>query len=827
MKNIITLIISFLVFSFGYGQTKLAEITFESTGGYSTTITEFTDGTGDYFIRTDGSNTTNEVFVNIQGAYYFAAQDIDGDGAIIPATFLLNNVNISGYSNIELRVYLAEDDDGAVVNQDWDNPDYVHFNYDIDNTGTFTNLLWIENDGSAFNSAPFIDTDYDGIGDGTEITNTFTQFTQNVTGTGDLLDVEIIFNLNAGDEDIAIDNIEIWGTLIPCGAAVTWDGATWDNAGVGPDINTSAILNGNYNTTTNGSFSACSLTVDVASKLTIANSTYVEVQNDITVDGEIFVDDEGALVQNNDSSTVTVNAGGQTSVDKVTSTLNVYYEYTYWSSPVSPIDINGGLTEAEVSRRFLFDGSKFLDATAEAGNNNATLAGQDDIDDNGDDWTLVDGLDLMTPGVGYASTHDEFIYNISPGKTFRYSFVGDFNNGAITVPIYRNDEELNDNNWNFIGNPYPSAISADLFLAANSGINANVVTSGPIDGAIFLWSQNTAPTSTTNGNEVLNFSASDYAIINGTAQSAGGDNVLPSRFIPSGQGFFVSMSNTAPASFFSVGDPVVTGDIVTTNIFFNNSMRVTGNNDQFFRVNNNSKSKSIANKIWFNLTSDNGVFNQAVVGYVNGATNNYDGTYYDAPRNLSTGAASIIYTTIEGSNKYFAIQGKAENSLNEDEVINLGFKTTIDVATIYTLSIAQLEGDFLNGNPIYLKDNLLNTLHNLKDGDYNFTSTVGEFNERFEIVFNQEALSLGDQEITANNLSIIDLQNGTVQFKFSGNITMSSVQIIDLQGRILYNLKADSNSITYNLSNLSLAPYIAKVTLSNGTIITKKAIKSY
>jgi hypothetical protein len=46
-------------------------------------------------------------------------------------------------------------------------------------------------------------------------------------------------------------------------------------------------------------------------------------------------------------------------------------------------------------------------------------------------------------------------------------------------------------------------------------------------------------------------------------------------------------------------------------------------------------------------------------------------------------------------------------------------------ATLYKLSIAQLKGDFLTSNPIYLKDNFLNKIHNLETSDYSFTSEVG------------------------------------------------------------------------------------------------------
>ena len=41
---------------YGYGQVKISEVTFETATGYSTTPAEFTDNSGDYFTRTDGSS---------------------------------------------------------------------------------------------------------------------------------------------------------------------------------------------------------------------------------------------------------------------------------------------------------------------------------------------------------------------------------------------------------------------------------------------------------------------------------------------------------------------------------------------------------------------------------------------------------------------------------------------------------------------------------------------------------------------------------------------------------------------------------------------------
>src|SRR5690606_22135007 len=131
-------------------------------------------------------------------------------------------------------------------------------------------------------------------------------------------------------------------------------------------------------------------------------------------------------------------------------------------------------------------------------------------------------------------------------------------------------------------------------------------------------------------------SQNDYAIIAAGSgsinNSDNGDGNLPNDYIPSGQGFFVAGLSNGTATF-------------------TNAMRMADgtSNNQFFKG-STSKSKELENKLWINLTSDNGVFNQILVAYVDGASNNYDGMAYDAPRNLSSGVASMIYTLIEDQN---------------------------------------------------------------------------------------------------------------------------------------------------------------------------------
>ena len=188
---------------------------FETDGNgtrYTTSTAEFTDGNEDYFTRTDGTNINGgNNHNNPDGSFYFAAHDIDGEGASPLQTLEIIGIDISGKENLEFKALFAEDDDGS--NEDWDLEDSVIVAVQIDGGG-FVNILRFESvpDGDAFNAVPALDTDFDGNGDGTELTEDFSEFIASIAGTGTSLDVRITFDLDGGDEDIAVDYIQICGT---------------------------------------------------------------------------------------------------------------------------------------------------------------------------------------------------------------------------------------------------------------------------------------------------------------------------------------------------------------------------------------------------------------------------------------------------------------------------------------------------------------------------------------------------------------------------------------------------------------------------------------
>ena len=185
---------------------------------YTTSTPEFTDGGGDFFIRTDGSNISSSVdYDNIQGTSFFAAMDINGDGEAPIQTLTFADIDIAGYSNLTFSGLFAEDDDGT--KQDWDATDFVKIEFNIDDAG-WNNLLAFENDGSQYNSEASVDSDFDGNGDGAVLTDEFSLFSAAILGTGAFLDLRITIALEAGDEDIAFDNLSVSGTSpVPLPAA--------------------------------------------------------------------------------------------------------------------------------------------------------------------------------------------------------------------------------------------------------------------------------------------------------------------------------------------------------------------------------------------------------------------------------------------------------------------------------------------------------------------------------------------------------------------------------------------------------------------------------
>lgn len=210
MRRILQFIISLMGFILFSGQIFSATIWTEdfSSGTYTVTIGgEGNDGTADYFMKTDGTNI-NKTYTGFSGNF-FACQDIDDGGwtgSAAPSELTWSSIDISSYTGIEFSGLFA-----STATEKIDNSDYAIIQYRID-SGTWTNLLAFENDGTQYNTYFKEDTDFDGDGDGTQLSGTAASFSKSISQTGNIIDIRITISVNSGDEDFAFDSFQITGT---------------------------------------------------------------------------------------------------------------------------------------------------------------------------------------------------------------------------------------------------------------------------------------------------------------------------------------------------------------------------------------------------------------------------------------------------------------------------------------------------------------------------------------------------------------------------------------------------------------------------------------
>lgn len=582
----------------------------------------------------------------------------------------------------------------------------------------------------------------------------------------------------------------ISGTLAMQGTLITtWKGATlgWTN-GV-PTLTKNAIIDYDYTFVEGELLSAKNLTINAGKTVKVLENGTLKVQNNVTVltaadvpQAKIIVENNGSFVQVNDNATFT---GANDSFLMKRETQPVFrLDFTYYSSPIKE---TSNFTLYNLSPETL--ASKFYSW-------NEVNQG----------WSIKDAANTtMEEGRGYIvrapQTFDLQGQDGAVAKKDTINFVGLPNNGVITFDNIQGSTTAN--KWNLIGNPYPSALSIDEFYK-NSSNSTN------LDGTIYLWTHNT-PIQNLSGTGISSYSPSDYASYNRsggvTTRSAAlseenpGDNV-PTGFVAAGQSFFVKgrVDGTSSATF-------------------NNAMRVTGNNNQFFKPGPTEPTENWETKgqhrIWLNLTGGTNAFNQALVGYIEGATNaldwGFDGDQFG-------GNQVTLYSLLD--TKKLTIQGRALPFNDQDEV-TLGYKTTL-TGTL-KIAIDHFDGLF-EGQDIYLEDKTLNIVHNLKDGDYTFTTVPGTFNERFVLRYvPAEELGIDNPTVDAN--SIVVFRSGSQINIKSNDQTIEHLTVYDLLGKVIFDKSnINAQSVSTAQLNVSNQVVIVKVITNTQAEVVKKVI---
>jgi hypothetical protein len=288
--------------------------------------------------------------------------------------------------------------------------------------------------------------------------------------------------------------------IITAGQSTTWNGTTWSNSA--PTINTGVTINGNYNTLTNGSFEACSVTVNNGFTLDIKTGNYVSINNDLTVNAgaTLLVENNGSLVMINDNGVVTNN--GTTQVLRTTTPYE-RYDYTYWSSPVDTPSLLSTFTGWRTDYSFQFVTSNFSDIRT-INSTVGDIAGSDSFDDYAP-WAWQAYTGNMTNGKGYAIMGPTNV-TFAPSATATVTFSGKVNNGVVSVPVVESaNASSTTDDYNLIGNPYPSSIYANKFITDNGTKTS---------GTLYFWTHVGNISVSNPGPDVYNFISSDYAMYN-------------------------------------------------------------------------------------------------------------------------------------------------------------------------------------------------------------------------------------------------------------------------------------------------------------------------
>jgi hypothetical protein len=179
-------------------------------------------GSGDYFVRTNdpGDGSTNgfgRTFTNIQsnpGDFYWRGEDLDPN-LTNPGTVTWTSIDITGKTDLKFSGFFGASDGVAsgIPLLRFEDSDFIRVEAQI-GAGSFQNLIEFRGDnllggsGSAGNLR--VDTNGNGVGDGTLLTTSLAQFGPlNIIGTGTTLTLRVTASVDGSNEEITFDHFTL------------------------------------------------------------------------------------------------------------------------------------------------------------------------------------------------------------------------------------------------------------------------------------------------------------------------------------------------------------------------------------------------------------------------------------------------------------------------------------------------------------------------------------------------------------------------------------------------------------------------------------------
>jgi len=293
---------------------------------------------------------------------------------------------------------------------------------------------------------------------------------------------------------------------------------------------------------------------------------------------------------------------------------------------------------------------------------------------------------------------------------------------SISNLTYTNNGFPNYDGYNFVGNPYPSAVDIE-----NNDVNLT-----NLGNAFYFWDNS------------LNGGLGDYAY-----WVKGGSGVNDAtQYIPPGQGFFLKVNAPGNIGTFSVEN---TARTFQTHSFYKNS-----------QIN------------LLKLKVEGGNYNdEAIIRFVEGATNFFDSDY-DAYKLFASEVNHLYSKTTDD----FGLAINTLSELQEEESVSVPLNYEVKKSGIYVITASELES-FTNVE-ITLEDLQTNTTTDLNQNPVcTFTANTGDPTGRFIVHFYKSAQGVEDRML--NNVNIYAYET-TVYVRVPENTT-GNIIIYNLIGQ--------------------------------------------
>uniref|UniRef100_UPI003F49240A T9SS type A sorting domain-containing protein n=1 Tax=Psychroserpens mesophilus TaxID=325473 RepID=UPI003F49240A len=531
---------------------------------------------------------------------------------------------------------------------------------------------------------------------------------------------------------------------------------------------------------------------------------------------------ESQLLQNEGSVLDTSSSGKLERDQQGTSNL---YNYNYWSSPVSAININSNNTPYSIDD-VLKDGTnssspqdlQWTNAHNAIGttvpitmSNRWLYAYENYPEDSYASWRALTEEDNLSTGLGFTMKGSGAGDPVDDVQN--YVFVGKPNNGTIITPVTIGNQAL-------VGNPYASAIDAEQFIKDNlPGVVANSGSTQSIDGTLYFWEHYTSNFTHVledyeGGYATYNLSGGNPAVSPPLVSENGVPTKLPGQYIPVGQGFFVTSSNTGGSIQFKNSQRQFVRENVSNSQFIRSAGTTTYQENsisEIQRVRIDFKTPEGAKRpLLLAFTADN----QASDGFDFG---------YDA-ENADASFANDMFWEIE--NKDFSTQGVGEFNESSQYPLNVYISTT----GTYEIALNSIE-NFENQIDVFVFDSITNNYFNISNDVFQITLDANNYLNRFYVTFSEEN-TLSNTDFTQNQFIINFLETSQEIYVKSMNISnVKRVRLINLLGQEIHSWKNIKDfffdsAIKIPVKNLSSGTYIVKVETLNFTHNKKIIIKN-